>query len=474
MALLDQLLKHVEGQASSSGAIQVLDAFQTPLILYDPIRKLFHRSHEPRALFADAKVGPLRPLLGARSRSPPSAAAARRRRSPPPAAPAAPQSKVQLYVDRFLLIQQRMRRNKMFRPPRWGALGGGARAEAAELTELKALLGLVGQRRYVVGFLTRTGEGEFAIEDLSARLPLDLSAAETAHGLFTENCVVVAEGELTPGGAFRAAALGLPPAEARAESLAALQGLDYFGGRRPDARAEARWRAAAAEDRVVVLSDVWLDRPEVVDTLRTVLGGYAALEAPPSVFVLMGNFQSYDATAPTARFAALRDAFAALGRLIASFPALRGRSRFVLVPGPGDAGGGGALPRAPLPRSLAGALLEAVPGAELASNPCRLRHGGAELVLFRGDVARRMRALALLPPGGGGAAPPEAPLFDQLCATVVQEAHLCPLPLEYQPVVWEHDHALYVYPMPHALVMADAEPAAAHVYDTCACANPVS
>lgn len=119
-----------------------------------------------------------------------------------------PQSKVQLYVDRFLLIQQRMRRNKMFRPPQWGRLGGSAAAAAsggdtAELTELKALLGLVGERRYVVGFLTRADEGRFAIEDLSARLPLDLSAAETAHGLFTENCVVVAEGELTPSGTFR-------------------------------------------------------------------------------------------------------------------------------------------------------------------------------------------------------------------------------------------------------------------------------
>ena len=39
---------------------------------------------------------------------------------------------------------------------------------------------------------------------------------------------------------------------------------------------------------------------------------------------------------------------------------------------------------------------------------------------------------------------------------------------------WEYDHALYLYPLPHALVLADASPAAAHHFDTCACINPVS
>lgn len=46
------------------------------------------------------------------------------------------------------------------------------------------------------------------------------------------------------------------------------------------------------------------------------------------------------------------------------------------------------------------------------------------------------------------------------------------LPL-LQPVYWEHDHALYVYPMPDALVLADAASAASHNFDTCSCVNPV-
>ena len=49
-------------------------------------------------------------------------------------------------------------------------------------------------------------------------------------------------------------------------------------------------------------------------------------------------------------------------------------TRFVFVPGPGDPGPGNVLPRPPLPAALTGALRAALPSAEFASNPCRLRH----------------------------------------------------------------------------------------------------
>jgi DNA polymerase epsilon subunit 2 len=46
-------------------------------------------------------------------------------------------------------------------------------------------------------------EGRYALEDLSARLPVDLSEAEQTLGLFTQNCIVVAEGELQQDGVFK-------------------------------------------------------------------------------------------------------------------------------------------------------------------------------------------------------------------------------------------------------------------------------
>ena len=48
--------------------------------------------------------------------------------------------------------------------------------------------------------------------------------------------------------------------------------------------------------------------------------------------------------------------------------------------------------------------------------------------MFRDNLQQRMRGLAILPPPAGD----EAPLFEHVCATVLQQSHLCPVPLEYQ------------------------------------------
>jgi len=52
-----------------------------------------------------------------------------------------------------------------------------------------------------------------------------------------------------------------------------LQGLDMFGGQVPDERAVLEWQQQHPEDRAVFLSDCWLDRPEVLEKLTTILAG---------------------------------------------------------------------------------------------------------------------------------------------------------------------------------------------------------
>lgn len=115
----------------------------------------------------------------------------------------------------------------------------------------------------------------------------------------------------------------MPPPEARADSLQALQGLDLFGGTPPEERQLLSWEARHADDRIVLLSDVWLDRPDVVQRLHTVLSGFSQLEQPPSLFALMGPFQSYNAAAASSSYPRLREHFAALGRVINQYPSIR-------------------------------------------------------------------------------------------------------------------------------------------------------
>jgi hypothetical protein len=54
-----------------------------------------------------------------------------------------------------------------------------------QLTELKALLGCVGQTRFVMGAISQLQDGRYYLEDLSDALPIDLSDAQTTSGFFT-------------------------------------------------------------------------------------------------------------------------------------------------------------------------------------------------------------------------------------------------------------------------------------------------
>ena len=64
-------------------------------------------------------------------------------------------------------------------------------------------------------------------------------------------------------------------------------------------------------------------------------------------------------------------------------------------------------------------------------------------------------------------------MFEHLCATLLQQAHLCPLPLEAQPIYWAHDAGLRLYPLPDALVLADPAPSAHFAFEGTVCINPV-
>ena len=481
------LQRWVDGNQDTT--VEVISAFDVPLVQYDPIRHQWFRQKSARSIVGDIK------------------------------------NKTQLYEDRFLLIQQRLKRNALFRPSKWasgaGSSKGGAAgrafmhsnqpsanatgasasfnaasasasaSSAAELIELKALLGHERQRRVDCGFLTKHEEGQYFIEDLSARLPIDLSGCDAAEGLFTENCVVVAEGELQPSGEFRAMALGLPPAESREESIDALQGHDMFGGRATGQYEEDDARDREDDgDRIVVLSDVHLDDPRVLENLDKVFDGFSAgadVTAPPSAFVLIGNFQTFDANGPRSKLSKLKENFTRLGRLLKGYPRIVSESQIVLVPGPNDIGTGTALPRRGIPLPLIEGLRDVVPGVIMASNPCRIRFRGAELAFFRSNLQQKLRGLCILPPpmpqdDDADLTVSDAKrqqshasfFFDQTCSTVIQESHLCPVPLEYQPIAWEFDHAMYIYPNPHGLILADSEPAARSIFDTCDCLNPGS
>lgn len=56
VGVLNDVLRVFEGHGRNGNPIEVIDAFDVPYIQYDPIRKLFHHTSQPRSVLADIPV----------------------------------------------------------------------------------------------------------------------------------------------------------------------------------------------------------------------------------------------------------------------------------------------------------------------------------------------------------------------------------------------------------------------------------
>lgn len=82
--------------------------------------------------------------------------------------------------------------------------------------------------------------------------------------------------------------------------------------------------------------------------------------------------------------------FEALAELITAYPQINQRTHFVLVPGPLDITLNSILPRRPLLSSFVSRMRNKVNKIHFASNPCRIKFFGQEIVIFREDTMARM------------------------------------------------------------------------------------
>ncbi|CAG9467228.1 unnamed protein product [Pedinophyceae sp. YPF-701] len=207
--MLEGAVGALDATTASDEDLIVVPADQCPRIVYDQVRKAFHRDDagEPRVLSASAGA------------------------------------KAALYRQRLLLVLQRLLRNRIFTRPDVD-FGPSMAREHCELVPVQALLGTVGERQFALGCLSKLDDGGgVCLEDLTGAVPLALDGLkeDVAPGLYPENSIVVVEGELRHDGVFAVDAMVQPPAEAQVDSKAAAHGLDFFGGGHVSAEARARW-----------------------------------------------------------------------------------------------------------------------------------------------------------------------------------------------------------------------------------------
>ncbi|KAK9071821.1 hypothetical protein SSX86_008250 [Deinandra increscens subsp. villosa] len=417
-----------------STSLRVTDVFHIHKYRYDPIRKMFCEHTGRLPFHGDAPA------------------------------------KAWLYRDRFLLLSQRLSRIPQFCRPSFNS--GLSELGSCEISQIQSLVGRIG-RSWVMGVISQFEDGHFYLEDLTAAVEINLSNAKITTGYFSENTIVLAQGEMQLDGIFQVQTFGFPPLEDREKSTSIFTGLDYFGaGTLPkeDNLRLVEMESRAVNEMFVILSDIWLDHDETMAKLKTVLDGYEDVEVVPSLFVLMGNFCSRPFNLSFNSFSSIRSNFANLGKMIGNHQRLKEHSRFLFIPGPDDAGPSTALPRCALPKYITEELQKHIPNAIFASNPCRIKFCTQEIVFFRQDLLYRMRRSCLIPPSTEETSDP----FEHLVATITHQSHLCPLPLTVQPIMWNFDHCLHLYPTPHTIVLGDRSEQKAFKYTGTTCFNPGS
>ncbi|KAI9018444.1 DNA polymerase alpha/epsilon subunit B-domain-containing protein [Hyaloraphidium curvatum] len=389
-----------------------------------------------------------------------------------------------LFRERFELLRHRLLRNELFRAD--SAFHNPNNLDDEEsffkITGIKHLLTKESGSFFAFGMLTRMQDGRYHLEDPYAHIPLEFprGLAQTP-GLFTENCFVVVEGTLTSRQTLRLAAIGMPASEPRAVSE--LEAYDFVGfwaasilgmvgvfTPSPVQDSLLDLERSLEDVFFVVLSDVWLDQPKVLLKLRSMLEGFCSSSSIlPLAFIFAGNFSSSPYLLNGHRTTAYRDGFNNLADIISEFPRLR-ESRFVFVPGPGDPWTSDVMPREAIPTYFTERVRQKVPHAIFATNPCRIKFFTQELVVFREDLVNKLRRNCIIAPNEDDEPDPTK----HLIRTVIEQAHLCPLPLEVRPVLWDHDSAMRLYPAPHALILADRFDQYVRDYMDCKCANPGS
>ncbi|POM65779.1 DNA polymerase epsilon subunit [Phytophthora palmivora] len=309
----------------------------------------------------------------------------------------------------------------------------------------------------------------FYLEDFTSRIIVDLTNAAYTDGLFTINCVVLVEGEVIDD-VLHVQSMGFPPPESKEASLEVLGGIDPLGVE-VSAQQREQIRELEANDHhatFIVLSDVHLDDPQVMIKLDELFQGLESVQ--PTLFILMGDFMSTSigGGAGSNSLQDLREYLEELGTLILKYPGIAENSRFVLVPGPNDPGSSRAFPRHPLPDLCTRDLIRKVPNVTCTTNPCRIRYYTQDIVIFRDDLQQKMQRHAILPPMPSEqeeAAMDESEIVQSvsqtdiskhLAKTLIDQAHLCPLPLMANPINWDFDSSLQLFPAPDVLILGDS------------------
>mmetsp|Transcript_9293 Transcript_9293/g.26710 ORF Transcript_9293/g.26710 Transcript_9293/m.26710 type:complete len:559 (+) Transcript_9293:162-1838(+) len=372
---------------------RIIDAFDTPALVYDSLRQQFHyAANETRpSLFGTVE------------------------------------DKIDMMSQRFLRVQQRVSRTVPVLTSIDRLLGTSA-------TSLQTLLGLL----HATSTSAAMAEAEggvatgFELEDLTGSIPLQLHSGTKldSSGVYTDGCAVMVEGYYDEG-IFVVEELKLPSIESKKKSKPFMPPVP--------SRCSASHSISSTPLTVYTMVNVAVDEPEVFQQLQKLV---AALCEEPSrdqvILALMGNFT-------TSNSVTLPVALAELSRVLEPLPS---NHKVLILPGPNDSPSMcWPLPPIKAPSSFASDLKADV---DFVSNPCRIQYGEhQDILLYRHDIIQQNLQNEILSVRRTGYEEGKQAMSTRILHTVLSQGHILP----NAPIYWNYDHALSVYPLPDVVLL---------------------
>ena len=398
--------------------------------------------------------------------------------SPPLCSPVPHQSL--LFTHRYDLIHQRVLSNPLF----------SSSTSSFTLSTLDTLHG-TSYKHNLLAMITLAADQRYHLEDATASIPITWGADFVyGDGYFMEGSIVLAEGRMDDTtDTLTLDTIMMPPVERRKDTLVRHKELrmieeeeevevkDRGASMDVDAVGERRGSVGAVigeSDMVLVMSEVWLDQAAVIARLHAVFSAFDEGHAP-AVMVLAGPFLSSSTSSTSS--SSLSTHLDLLAELIASYPRLNAAAHFVLVPSSSDTPFGPVLPYPPM-LSSSHQLMSKVKKLTLATNPYHLIYHTRHLIFYQHNSLALMQRHALLTPSTAAATTRSTKSVSSehrhYLHSLLSQSHLSPFTLDTQPVYWQYDAALSLYPLPHVLFLLDSCAPFEVDTDGCLCVNPGS
>ncbi|UKJ90258.1 DNA-directed DNA polymerase [Theileria orientalis] len=339
----------------------------------------------------------------------------------------------------------------------------------------------------LIGNLAKSKEGDLCIQGCLVEMKIRMSKdCKISNGIYCYGQVVIIFGTMLPfDNVFNVQSLTHPPLTNKNN----LSHLNLFGGLHSPMEL-AMFKECLnlpslknIGSKWVIISDLHLDRAANIQSLEKLFNSYVESynnQQLPLGFVFMGNFSSsgynfdlhhnwtdqLDKKGNVSQTDSYSSGFDNLFKLLTKpkFIMILSCCYIVFVPGPKDASlCRQRIPRNPLLSFAINRFKERIESSRpecqghiiMASNPCRIRHWGRQMIFFRHDILTHLLIDSVVTTSSSEYVESCDDLAEMLVETIIGQSHLSPNKPGLSTIL-EHDSSLLVHPLPDFICLGDA------------------